>query len=291
MKIIFLGTSGSKPSIERNVSSFAIHFGQEVLLFDCGEGTQRQMLKLVKQSRISKIFITHFHGDHYLGIPGLLMTMSLNKRTEPIDIYGPPGCVDFIKNLLSSGYMGIEFEVRVTEMDNSLVTGSGYTVMSFPVDHGVPALGYLFKENDRRGSFNEEKAMALGVEGRMFSVIEKEGKIDINGKTITIEEITGPPKKGKKITYSGDTRHIEFPVETKGSDLLIHEATFVYENERGDTYHSTIKEACLAAIQIDAKKLVLTHINGRYTEEDIIKEAFHYIKDVVVAKDSLEIEV
>ncbi len=291
MKLVFLGTASSKPSSDRNVSSIAIHHNREILLFDCGEGTQRQMLHLVKQSRISKIFISHFHGDHYLGLPGLLMTMSLNNRSAPVDIYGPPGASTFIDNLLHSGYMDIGFEVRVTEVYDKKIAGEGYCVIPFPVDHGIPALGYVFVENDRRGSFNVSKAMALGIREEMFSYIDRTGSMVVDGSLVTLQEVTGPPKKGIKIVYSGDTRPVKFPDEAKAPDILIHEATFISIEEKGDTYHSTVLEACQTAKDIGAAQLVLTHLNSRYEHEELEQAAQLYFDNVCIAKDFLTIEL
>jgi len=291
MKIIFLGTASSKPSPDRNPSCIALLRLREVILFDCGEGCQRQMLRNVKQSRIKRIFITHFHGDHYLGLPGLLMTMSLNGREDPIEIYGPEGTREFIKNMLISGYMDISYDILVTEIGDDLIDFNGYSIRSFPVDHGIPALGFVFIENDRRGNFDREKARKLGIKGKMFAKLEKDGELIINGKTVKIDDLTGITKKGKKITYSGDTRPIQFPMETKGSNVLIHEATFMNPEERGDTFHSTVREACESAVSMGAGLLVITHINSRYDKEAIEEEANRYFNGAVVAYDLFEIEI
>ncbi|HOP09052.1 MAG TPA: ribonuclease Z [Candidatus Methanofastidiosa archaeon] len=291
MKIVFMGTAGTKPSPERNPSCIAISYARDVILLDCGEGCQRQMLRKVKQSRIRGIFITHFHGDHYLGLPGLLMTMSLNGREDPLDIYGPEGAVGFIKSLFSSGYMDITYDVRVRELGKDMLRFDGYSIYSFPVQHGIPSLGYMFKQDDKRGSFDSQRAADLGVTGRMFSALEHDGQLEIDGRTVKLDDVTLKKKTGIKITYSGDTRPIDFPMETKGSELLIHEATFLNEGERGDTYHSTVKDACEAAIRMNAKRLVLTHINSRYDDETLLEEAKKYYENVTIAEDLMEVEI
>ncbi|RZN47363.1 ribonuclease Z [archaeon] len=291
MRIVFLGTASSKPTTDRNVSSIALHYRGDIVLFDCGEGTQRQMVRRVKQSRISKICVTHFHGDHYLGIPGLLMTMSLNGRRRPLYIYGPPGTATFLSHLLHSGYMDVGFDVRVEEVYDTMIPCKGYSIRVFPVDHGVPAVGYAFIEDTRRGTFDRKKAHEFGIHGEMFAELEKKGEITVDGTKVTLQDVTGPPKKGKIVTYSGDTRPVSFPPETKGSSVLIHEATFISPEDRDGTYHSTVKEACEAARSMEAPLLVLTHLNSRYEPEQLQRAADEHCDDAVVAYDFLEIEI
>jgi ribonuclease Z len=249
------------------------------------------MLKIVRQSRISKIFISHFHGDHYLGVLGLLLTMSLLGRTRQLDIYGPEGCKAYMGNYLASGHVDLSFDVCLHELDSSCVVGPTYDVISFPVDHGVPALGFVFREHGRRGQFDIEKAEEAGVAGPMFHVLEQNGSIDIGGRTVLLEDISGKPVKGKKITYSGDTAPIVFPQETKGSTLLIHEATFLSDEDRGETFHSTVRDAVRAAANMGARQLVLTHINARYTDEEVEAEAHVADPSCIVARDYMEIEL
>ncbi|MEA1993780.1 MAG: ribonuclease Z [Euryarchaeota archaeon] len=290
MKVVFLGTGASRPTKERGVSSIAVKYRGEVILFDCGENAQRQMVSLIKPSKITSIFISHFHGDHVLGIPGLLMTMSLSERTEPLDIYGPEKTIYFLKNMLKSGYFGINFDVNVHEIeDGGRVNFGEYYIQSFKTDHGVPSLGYIFKENDRRGSFIEEKTEKLGINGKMFSKLERNGEITVNGKNVTMEELTGPKKTGKSIIYTGDTLPVDIPF--KKCDLLIHESTFLNEKDRNNTFHSTVKDACEAARDIGAKKLILTHISQRYDPGEIEKKAREYIDSAEVAEDLAVIEL
>jgi ribonuclease Z len=267
MKVIFLGTAASKPTKERGLSSIALQYKGNVVLFDCGENAQRQMLSIIKPSKISSMFLTHFHGDHILGVPGLLMTMSLNERKEPLDIYGPKKTVYFLKNFFKSGYFGITFDVIIKELkDKDIIDFKEFYVQSFETNHGVPSLGYVFKEKDRRGSFMEEKAKKLGIKGKMFAELEKNGKIYLDGRKIRLEEVTDP-------------------------DLLIHDGTFLNDQDRNDTYHSTVKEACETAVKIKAKKLVLTHISQRYSIDEIQEEAWKYLKDTIIAEDFMVIEL
>jgi len=290
MKVIFLGTAASKPTKERGLSSIALQYKGNIVLFDCGENAQRQMLSIIKPSRISSMFLTHFHGDHILGVPGLLMTMSLNGRKDPLSIYGPEKTVYFLKNFLKSGYFGITFDINIKELkDKDVVDFEEFYVQSFETNHGVPSLGYIFKEKDRRGSFIEKKAKKLGIKGKMFTKLEKKGEIYLNDRKIKLEEITGPKKIGKSVVYTGDTLPVDIPFEE--CDLLIHDGTFLNDQDRNDTYHSTVKEACEIAIKIKAKKLVLTHISQRYNIDEIREEAWKYLKDTVVAEDFMVIEL
>jgi len=290
MKVVFLGTAASKPTKERGLSSIALQYKGNVVLFDCGENAQRQMLSIIKPSKISSMFLTHFHGDHILGVPGLLMTMSLNERKEPLDIYGPKKTVYFLKNFFKSGYFGITFDVIIKELkDKDIIDFKEFYVQSFETNHGVPSLGYIFKEKDRRGSFMEEKAKKLGIKGKMFAELEKNGEIYLDGRKIRLEEVTDPKKIGKSIVYTGDTLPVDIPFEE--CDLLIHDGTFLNDQDRNDTYHSTVKEACETAVKIKAKKLVLTHISQRYSIDEIQEEAWKYLKDTIIAEDFMVIEL
>lgn len=292
MKLIFLGTAAGRPTRTRSLPCIALKYNGEVILFDCGEGAQRQMLSVVSPSRIKKICISHFHGDHYLGLGGLLQTMSLNKRQTPLSIYGPKGSIHYLQNYFNSGHFGIRFHITVHELEEDIIEEEKYFIKSFPVNHGVPSIGFIFEEKEKRGHFLEEKAHSLGIKGRLFSEIEKKGKIEINGRKITLDEVTGPRRPGKKIVYSADTSPCDTVVKAaQDCDVLIHEGTYIAEEDRRNTYHTTVKEACDIARQANVSKLVLTHISQRYEADEVKKEANQCFDNVVVAYDFLEIDI
>jgi len=299
LKITFLGTGGSWPTVYRNVSSIAIKREKEVILFDCGEGTQRQLQKSkISYMQISKIFITHFHGDHFLGIPGLVQTMQLNDRKEPLHIYGPKGMIELTIKLLSLGYFKPNYNIIAYEVDEGdKLDFNGYSIIVFKVKHGVPSLGYSLIEDIRPGKFDKKKALSLGIpEGPLFSKIQKGETIKLkDGKKITPNMILGPSRKGRKIVISGDTAPIENMINySKDADILIHEATFSSEfaDVASDYGHTTAKQAAEIAKKANVKKLLLTHISPRHLDYKVLlDEAREIFKNSFIPKDFEEIEV
>jgi len=297
--VTFLGTGGSWPTARRNVSSIAIKRGGEVLLFDCGEGTQRQIQRTkISYMQITKIFISHFHGDHFLGLPGLIQTMQLNDRDKPLYIYGPKGIRDVVKNVTSLGYFKPDFPIYAIELkDKEEVRFEGYTVKSLLVDHTVPTFAYCLEEDMRPGRFNKKKALALGVpEGPLFSKLQKGFTVKLeNGREVKPEMVLGPPRPGRKIVYSGDTRPCDRMIEfSKNADLLIHDATFSSElNDIANEYgHSTALQAAEVAKKANVKMLALFHISPRYTNGDELeKEAREVFSNSFLSKDLQEIEI
>jgi len=299
LNIIFLGTGGSWPTVKRNVTSIAVKRGSEIILFDCGEGTQRQFQKSkLSYMQISKIFITHFHGDHFLGIPGLIQTMQLNDRDKPLHIYGPRGMVKLTNQLLSLGYFKPNYEIIVHEVDEgSILDFDEYVIRVIRVKHGIPSLAYCIDEKMRPGKFDKPKALKLGIpEGPLFSKLQK-------GKTITLEDgrkikpniVLGPPRKGRKIVISGDTKPVDEMIHfAKDADILIHEATFDSELEdvAGEYGHTTALQAAEIAKKSNVGKLFLTHISPRYLDHRILEnEANKIFKNSFVPKDFQEVEV
>lgn len=299
MNIIFLGTGGSWPTVKRNVTSIAIKRGSEILLFDCGEGTQRQLQKSsLSYMQISKIFISHFHGDHFLGVPGLIQTMQLNDREKPLEIYGPKGVKKLVDQLLSLGYFRPKYKINTFEVqDGDSLQFEGYNINVLSVKHGIPALGFSLFEKMRPGKFDKPKALKLGIpEGPLFSKLQKGQTVTLkDGRSIKPEMILGSPRKGRKIVISGDTAPVKEMVDfSKDADILIHEATYESELEEiaADYGHSTALQAAKIAKKAGAKQLYLVHISPRYLDYKKIKnDAEKVFKNSFVPKDFDEIEV
>ena len=299
LSIIFLGTGGSWPTIKRNVTSTAIKRGREIILFDCGEGTQRQFQKSkLSYMQISKIFITHFHGDHFLGIPGLVQTMQLNDRDIPLHIYGPKGLNELVIKLLSLGYFKPNYQIMSHEIDEGTVLDfDEYIIKIMRVNHGIPALAYSLEEKMRPGKFDKSKALKIGIpEGPLFSKIQKGQDIVLeNGKRIKPNMILGPSRKGRKIVISGDTRPMDKMVEfAKDADVLVHEATFEssLEDISLDYGHTTALQAAEIAKKANVEKLYLNHISPRYMDNKTLEEeAKNKFKNTVVPKDFQVVEI
>ena len=299
LSIIFLGTGGSWPTVKRNVTSVAIKRAGEIILFDCGEGTQRQFQKSrLSYMQISKVFITHFHGDHFLGLPGLIQTMQLNDRDIPLHIYGPRGMDKLVKQLLSLGYFRPNYEIFSHEVDEGDVLDfNEYVIKILRVEHGVPALAYALEEKMRPGKFNKPRALELGIpEGPLFSRLQRGETVTLEtGKKITPDMVLGPPRKGRKIVISGDTRPIPEMVEfAKNADVLIHEATFdsSLEEVSWEYGHTTTVQAAKIGKKADVDKLFLVHISPRYISTRAMeREAQKVFKNSFIPKDFEEIEV
>ncbi len=293
LELIFLGTGGSWPTVKRNVTSIAIKRAGEILLFDCGEGTQRQFQKSnLSYMQISNIFITHFHGDHFLGLPGLIQTMQLNDRKQPLHIYGPKGMITLTKRLLTLGFFNPSYEINAHDvLAGEQLEFDGYSIETIAVDHGVSSLAYALVESYRPGRFNKPKALELGVpEGPLFSRLQKGTAIQLeNGSIITPAMVLGPKRPGRKIVYSGDTRPCSQMITfAKNADVLIHEATFTSEltDIAGSYGHSTARQAAEIAQQAKVKNLYCTHISPRYLDYlEIQKDARDIFKASYVPKD------
>ena len=299
LHIIFLGTGGSWPTIKRNVTSVAVKRGGEILLFDCGEGTQRQIQKSsISHMQITKIFITHFHGDHFLGLPGLIQTMQLNNRKEPLHIYGPTGMVNLTKSLLSLGYFRPAYEIIPHDVkDGAVLKFNEYQVKVLRVKHNVPAIAYCLEEDMRPGKFNKSKALKLSVpEGPLFSKLQRGEPVTLkNGKRITPDQVLGPLRKARKIVISGDTipynKLINFACN---ADVLVHDATFDSELEdRATEYgHSTAHQAAEIAKKAGVERLFLIHVSPRYMDAHVLEDdARQVFTNAVVPRDLEEFEV
>ncbi len=282
MKIVFLGTSGAIPSKKRGMPSIAMHINEWVL-FDCGEGTQRQMMNSkIPYGSINAIFISHSHLDHYLGLFGLLETYKLVMQNKKIKIFAPPGFQLKNKNIEL-------IEIK----EGKIYENRDYEIYAFKVEHIENSFGFLIKEKDKI-KFYEKKAKSLGILGQLFREIQKEGFVKIGKKKIKLEEVSWV-RPGKKIIYSGDTKPSkELIKQSKNADILIHEATYISKNkeESEKSNHSTASEAANIAKKCKVEKLVLTHISPRYKDEiEILKEAKKIFTKTQVAYDNMEIEI
>lgn len=296
----FLGTSASRPTVERNVSSLAIIREGETLMFDCGEGTQRQMMRYGISFALSDIFFTHMHADHMLGVTGLLRTLALQGRTEAMNLYGPPGSEKLLWRAITLGSDKQHFQINVIELtpENPLKK-QGYSVIPFPVEHGDRmAIGYQIAEETRLGRFNPDKARELGIpEGPLWGKIHKGESITLDdGRTIQPSELVGPTRPGRRVVLTGDSRPSEGTVAAAaGADMLIHEATFAEEEalRAFETGHSTAREAAEVAAKAPAKRLVLTHVSARYSRDtsDLEREAREVFPATIIARDGMEIEI
>jgi len=299
LRIIFLGTGGSWPTVKRNVSSLAIKRGSEILLFDCGEGTQRQFQQSnLSYMQISKIFITHFHGDHFLGLPGLIQTMQLNDRDKPLHIYGPKGMKELTDHLLTLGYFRPSYEIISHDITNDdEVEFEEYSIHVLKVKHNVPAYSYCLEEQQRPGKFNKAKALELGIpEGPLFSKLQCGQTITLaNGKKITPGMILGPSRRGRKIVISGDTMPCEEMIAfSKNADVLVHEATFDSELEdiAKEYGHTTAAQAAEIAKKAKVEKLFLVHVSPRYLDYRVLEnDARKIFVQSFVPKDFQEIEI
>lgn len=298
MRVIFLGTGGSLPSPKRNVSAIALQTGPEILLFDCGEGTQRQfMLSSASFMKVTSVFITHLHGDHFLGIPAFVQSLSFSGRTKPLHIFGPPGTAETVKAMLGLGYFSSSFTVTACDLqDGESVSFFGYDVKAVGVDHTVPSLGYVLEEKMRPGKFNLKKARELDVpEGPMFRSLQEGHAIKIGSRTITPDMVLGPPRKGRKIAISGDTRPSKKLIRAaRGADVLIHEATLESSlaEEAKEYGHTTAAEAAKIAKEAKVKNLYLYHISSRYDDSTVLlQEARRIFPNSYIAEDLTDFQV
>jgi ribonuclease Z len=298
IRITFLGTSASRPTVGRGVSAIAVQREGELMLWDCGEGTQRQMMRYGTGFALGAVFVTHLHADHFLGLIGLTRTLSLQDRTEPLTVYGPPGSEPVLTAAISLGQNRFSYPIQVQELEPwQRVRRDGYDVIAFQVRHGLPAVGYVLAEHDRPGRFDVERARALGVpEGPLFGRLHRGESVEVDGRTVEPGQVVGPPRPGRRIVYTGDTRPQKATVEVAHrAQLLIHDATFAHEEaERARaTQHSTAHEAGELARRAEVERLILTHVSARYSANPapLEQEAARAFPGARVAHDGLTLEI
>lgn len=296
MEVVFLGTTAAVPSVERGHTANAIKYRDEVILWDCGEGTQRHLIKSkLSYMKIKKLFVTHFHGDHFLGMPGLIQTMSFAGREEPLFVYGPPGIEELLKHVLALGEYTLKFDVIAQDLDdNTVIDDEFYTIRAVPVQHHSKAFGLIFEEKKGR-EFIPKKAEALGLKpGPLYSKLQRGESVVFEGKTIMPDDVLGQKKKGHKIVYSSDTRPCDTIVKACKDALLIHDGTFetsLKENAL-ETRHSTCAEAAKVAKDGGAESLYLTHISPRYKDTGaLIDEAKKIFPNSYIATDFLRVKI
>jgi ribonuclease Z len=270
LRLTFLGTSAAAPTLHRNVSGLAVKADSDLLLFDCGEGSQRQMIRYGTGFAVDAVFFTHFHADHYLGIIGFLRTLGMGGREQPLTLYGPTSAKKVLDAAIHLGVERLAFPVEVAELrGGDVVTRNGYSVRALKADHRVNALGYAIEEHTRPGRFDPEVARTLGVTpGPMFGQLQKGQPVTLaDGTVVQPNQVMGESRAGRRVVISGDTR----PCQTirdaaRDADLLVHESTFSDdEQERAlETRHSTAREAAKVAHEAKAKRLVLTHFSSRH---------------------------
>jgi len=281
------------------VSALVLTREGETLLFECGEGTQRQMMRYGVTFALNEVFFTHFHGDHYLGIIGLVRTLGLQGRTEPMRLVGPRGAAKLLGQALALGVERPVFPVEIVEVEpGEVMARAGYELRVFAVEHGGGAVGYALVEGERLGRFNPDRAKELGVpEGPLWGKLQRGQTVRLDdGREVTAETIVGAPRPGRKLVYSGDTRPCAATIEAAtGADLLVHEATFGEEEKdrARETAHATAREAAEVARMAGVRRLVLTHLSARYSRDPatLLDEARGVFAETVVAKDGLEVDV
>ena len=289
LDVLFVGTAGSAPTARRGLPATLVRRGGDQLLFDCGEGTQRQLVGSVGLIELEDVFFTHYHADHFLGLPGMLKTFSLRGRETPLTVHGPPGLKKLF-GALAPVVGRTSFELTLNELEpKQELRRDGYVIAPFPVSHTVTAYGYAIVEHDRPGRFDEARAKELGVaDGPDFGRLQRGEPVPGTGGEVTAEQVLGEPRRGRKLVLTGDTAPCELAqVVAHGADLLVHEATFTHEDEARatETKHSTARQAAAVAAAAEVQLLALTHVSPRYSGRDLRDEARAVFERTVVPRD------
>jgi ribonuclease Z len=295
LSVAFLGTGGAVPSARRSTASVLVARGGERLMFDCGEGTQRQMQRSLGLVQVDEIFLSHFHADHFLGLPGLLKTYDLTERRTPLTVYGPRGLHDLFKTLTRLvGKLGFKLELVELEPGDSVPIEAA-EVRAFPVEHRVRACGYALVESDRPGRFDPDAAKRLGVaEGPAFAALQRGEPVEGSAGSVQPHEVMGEPRPGRTVAITGDTAPCKATVEAaRGAQLLVHDASFAEEEAQraADTAHSTVGQAAAVAREAGVKMLAIVHISSRYHVGAVLEEAREVFAPTVAPRDFDLVEI
>jgi ribonuclease Z len=299
LSLTFLGTGASVPTLDRNVAGLAVQREGEVLLFDCGEGNQRQMMRYGVGFTFKEIFFTHYHADHLLGVTGLLRTMGLQDRTAPVTLYGPKGAQRVLRAAVELGIERNKFPIEIVEIKaGDRLHRDEYDIVVFETQHRADTVGFALAEHTRLGRFNPERARELGIpEGPLWGQLHRGKPVQLpDGRTVEPADLVGQPRPGRTLVYTGDTRpHIPVIEAARGADLLVHEATFGGDElERAmETGHSTAAEAARVALEAGVRQLVLTHISSRYNRDasELLAEARAVFPASTIARDGMVVDV
>jgi ribonuclease Z len=299
LSLTFLGTGASVPTLDRNVAGLAVQREGEVLLFDCGEGNQRQMMRYGVGFTFKEIFFTHYHADHMLGVTGLLRTMGLQDRTAPVTLYGPKGAQRVLRAAVELGIERNKFPIEIVEIKaGDRLHRDEYDIVVFETQHRADTVGFALAEHTRLGRFNPERARELGIpEGPLWGQLHRGKPVQLpDGRTVEPADLVGQPRPGRTLVYTGDTRpHIPVIEAARGADLLVHEATFGGDElERAmETGHSTAAEAARVALEAGVRQLVLTHISSRYNRDasELLAEARAVFPASTIARDGMVVDV
>ena len=296
IKITFIGTGGSWPSPGRSLPAVAVQIDEIINLFDCGEGSQKQLMKSsISFMAIDNVFITHFHGDHFLGLLGMVQSMSFNNREKPLHIYGPKGAIRILSSALNVGYYRPKFEIRVGELDADRTYDFGkFRITTMKNDHTVPAMSYRVEEPDMI-KIDRSKADALKIPSRKLEELRSNGAIQFEGHTYTIDQVSAGIRKGRRIVYTGDTRPLEGMAEfAKGADVLIHETSTdsTLEPKVNEFGHTSARQAAEIARKAEVDRFFLYHYSPRYDSiESLVNEANAIFPNSVASKELMEYEI
>lgn len=297
MKVTFLGTSSARPTLHRNTSALVISYGPDAVLFDCGEGTQvRLMQSKVRPSKFKAICLSHFHGDHVNGLPGLLGTMGLNGRREALTLVGPKNTGKWLKTLRELNILTPSFPLKLVDhREEQVLQGAGWSVKTVPLIHRIPTVGFRFDEDDLLGRFDLARARALGVpNGPLYGKLQRGEDVTLDdGRVVEAKDVVGPTRRGRRIAVITDTRPCERVISfAEGADLLIHEATYGEDEARQahERFHSTAAQAAEIAKKAGVKQLVLTHFSSKYVRvQPLLAQARAIFPNVRAARDLDEI--